>query len=105
MDKVYDRCQRNLDDGMRAYLLVPLDILQAARTNADSVAPNRISVEAIESFVGGNVDELARFSKVELAAQLGQLISIYNARVDAIEIDKSMLIEPPHNLIPRTRTT
>lgn len=103
MSKVYERCQKNLQDGMRAYLLVPQDILQAARTNAEFSARAQISVESIESFVGGNVDELSRFSKVELAAQIRDLIEVYNSRVDAAEIDKSMLIELPHNLSPRQR--
>lgn len=103
MGGVYDRCRQNLEQGMRAYLLVPADILLAAKQNADSVAPHRISVEAIESFVGGNVDELSRFSKTELTSQLRELISIYNKRVDAIEIDKSMLIEVPNNILSSPR--
>ncbi|HRD32513.1 MAG TPA: DUF4928 family protein [Fimbriimonadaceae bacterium] len=103
MDKVYDRCRENLSSGLRTYLLVPGSILQAAQTNASSVADGRISVESIESFVGGNVDELAQFSKSELLLQVRELIRTYNARVDAVEIDKGMLIELPHNLEPHVR--
>lgn len=103
MDKVYERCERNLLDGMHAYLLVPQEILHAARINADSIAPQQISVESIESFVGGNVDELASFSRSELVHRIRDLILKYNERVDAVEIDKSMLIELPHNLSTRVR--
>jgi len=98
MDHVYDRCLQNLKNGMKAYLLVPQSILVAARTNADSVAPSSISVESVEGFVGGNVDELSRFSRHELSIQIRELINIYNQRVDIVEIDKSMMIEMPHNL-------
>lgn len=102
-DKVYERCRKNLDAGMSAYLLVPSNHENGTSNMANSIAEGRISVESIESFVGGNVDELARFSRPQVAAQLKALIDTYNKRVEAVEVDKSMLIVLPHNLMPRAR--
>ncbi|HEX7447047.1 MAG TPA: DUF4928 family protein [Pirellulales bacterium] len=94
----FEKCKRNLDDGLRVFLLVPDSVLEGARQNANLAAPGRIAVESIESFVGQNVDELANFSQNRLVRGLRALIEAYNARVDAVEIDKSMLVEIPRNL-------
>jgi hypothetical protein len=56
-------------------------------------------VVAIEGFVAQNLDELAVFGKDDRRAGLRALIETYNRRVDAVELDKSVLIEVPPNLI------
>jgi hypothetical protein len=95
---VYERCRRNLAAGYGVYLLVPEHSVVGAKQNAEATAPGRIAVEAIESFVAQNLDELATFGQDERAAQLRLLIETYNRRVDAVERDKSLLIELPPNL-------
>jgi hypothetical protein len=102
-DSVYERCRRNVGEGRRAYLLVPDEHVQGARARADDVVPGRVAVEAIESFVGQNVEEMAAFSQHELQARFLALLETYNRRVDAIEIDKSIMVEIPPNLLPRDR--
>lgn len=97
-DKVYERCRKNAEDGMRSYLLVPDEHVQSARARAKEEIPGRVAVESIESFVGQNVEELAGFSNDDLVDQFRTLINIYNDRVDAIEIDKSIMIKIPPNL-------
>ncbi len=69
-----------------------------ARQNAEAIAPGKIAVESIESFVGQNIEELSSFSKSEIANGFRSLLKIYNERVDAVETDKSVLVEVPPNL-------
>jgi hypothetical protein len=98
MPALYEKCQQNLNDGMRVYLLVPDRTLNGARQNADLILPGRVAVESIESFVSQNIEELLDFSKKKLTAGLRGLLETYNKRVEACEIDKSMLIEMPKNI-------
>ena len=103
MDKVYDRCRKNVEQGMRAYLLVPDDHVQSARRRSKDEIPGRVAVESIESFVGQNVEEMASFSQDELNAKFYELLVVYNARVETIEVDKSVMIEIPPNLQPKKK--
>lgn len=98
MSSVYDRCKQNLNDGYRTFLLVPEDSTIGARQNAEATAPGRIAVESIESFVGQNVEELSNFSKTGIVDRFRHLLKIYNERVNAVETDKSVLVEVPPNL-------
>ena len=61
-------------------------------------AGRRISVQAIESFLAQNLDELTVFDSTRKARKLKQLLDTYNDRVNETENDKSMLIELPRNL-------
>lgn len=103
MDKVYERCRKNVEQGMRAYLLVPDDHVQSARARAKDEIPGRVAVESIESFVGQNVEEMAAFSQAQLNAKPLELLQVYNQRVDAVEVDKSVMIEIPPNLAGKGR--
>jgi hypothetical protein len=95
---VYERCRRNLEDGLRVYLLVPDRSLAAARQNVDLIIMGRAAVESIESFVSQNLEELSYFSKSKLVPGFRCLLETYNARVRTAEIDNSLLIEIPRNL-------
>jgi len=95
----YERCKRNIEEGLRAYLLVPDRILAGARQNAEATAPGQIGVASVESFVSQNIEELSTFSKNRLIEGFRHLLETYNTRVDAVENDKSMLIEIPQNLL------
>lgn len=94
----FQRCLENIRQGMKVYLLVPDNVLAAARQIAVLTAPSQISVESIESFVSQNLDEISAFSKNDVVNGFAQLLEIYNQRVDNIDNDKSLLIEIPHNL-------
>jgi hypothetical protein len=95
---VYEKCKRNIENGFRVYLIVPEGRIAAARENAEEVAPGKITVQSIESFVSQNIEELSNFSKERLAHGFYRLLKTYNERVDDVEVDKSMLIEIPRNL-------
>jgi hypothetical protein len=98
MTGVFEKCRTNLRDGLRVYLLVPDSFVVGARQNAEGIEPGRIFVESIEAFVGGNLDEMGEFEYAQTIEQFRSLLSAYNKRVDAVELDKSMLIEIPKPL-------
>ena len=91
----YEKCQRNLDDGLRVFLLVPDRALIGARQNADSHVSGEISVESIESFVSQNIEELSDFSSGKVSENLRGLLEIYNERVGEVETDLSLQIRIP----------
>lgn len=91
----YDKCARNLSDGFRAFLLVPDRILAGARQNADLQANGRISVEAIESFVSQNIEELSDFAGSRVSENIRLLIHMYNERIAEVETDLSLQIRIP----------
>ena len=99
MPAVFEKCQKNIAEGYRVYLLVPDRAVIGARQTAEGIMSGRIAVESIESFVGNNVEELAQFSKDRLKEGMKRLIDEYNRRVNEVETDKSLLIEMPKNLL------
>ncbi len=99
MPGVYEKCRRNLEVGFRVYLLVSDRNLIGAKQNAENMIPGKITVESIESFIGQNIEEVSSFSKEELVTSFRKLLETYNSRVDAVENDKSFLVEIPRNLL------
>jgi len=95
----FETYKRKTEYSFRTVILVPDRILAGARANAEAVAPGRIAVESIESFVGQTVDELSAFSKNRLLDDFRHLLELYNQRVEEVESDKSMLIELPQSLL------
>lgn len=91
----YDKCARNLSDGFRTFLLVPDRILAGTRQNADLQANGRISVEAIESFVSQNIEELSDFAGNKVSENIRLLIHTYNERIAEVETDLSLQIRIP----------
>ena len=98
MPEVYERCKRNVAVGYRVHLVLPDLVVIGTRQNAEAVVPGRIMVDSIEAFVGRNIEEQSGFSRDRLAHGFKRLLELYNARVDAVELDKSMLIELPKAL-------
>ena len=91
----YDKCLRNLADGLRVFLLVPDEILAGTRQNAQLDTNGRVSVESIESFVSQNIEELSDFSGAEVAQNIRRLLNRYNERVAKVETDLSLQIKIP----------
>ncbi|AEE53976.1 DUF4928 family protein [Haliscomenobacter hydrossis] len=99
MQAVFEKCQDNLTQGMKVYLLVPDAKLAAARQMGEQFCSGQIAVESLESFLSQNIDEISIFSSKKLGANLANLVKIYNERVDKVEVDKSLMIELPANLV------
>lgn len=95
---LYEKCRRNLKDGLKVYLLVRDKEVIGTKQNAENIAAGQIVVEPIETFVGQNLDELAIFSNERRATEFKRLLETYNRRVDAVEMNKSLMIEIPPNL-------
>lgn len=92
----YDKCQRNLADGLRVFLLVPDSILAGARQNMQLATAGRASVEAIESFVSQNIEELSDFEGQKVPYNMRRLLETYNERVAKVETDLSLQVMIPH---------
>lgn len=95
---LYDKCKRNLDAGLRVYLLVRNRDVVGTKQIAETTATGQIAVESVETFVSQNVDELSCFSEVQRRERILLLLEMYNRRVEAADINKSLLIEIPPNL-------
>jgi hypothetical protein len=91
----YDKCRVNLDNGLRVFLLVPDSALAAARHSAANELENRVSAEAIESFVSQNIEELSEFSGDKITGGFAALLKKYNERVAEVETNLSLQIEIP----------
>ena len=99
MQPVFDKCKRNLQNGLRVYLLVPDARISGARMLAEmNQLEHPLNIRAIEAFVADNIDELSTFSTDQLAHGFLRLLDEYNRRVDLAELDKSLMIEIPANL-------
>jgi hypothetical protein len=98
MDGVFKKCADNLRDGLKVYLIVPDSKLALSRALAGDCCDAQIAVESFESFVSQNIEEVGYFSSANLKHNLRTLLELYNRRVDAVEADKSIMIELPPNL-------
>jgi hypothetical protein len=98
MEGVYKKCQENLKEGLKVYLIVPDDKLAGARQLADQYGNGQIAVESLESFISQNIEEISVFASDKLKNSIVRLIKLYNERVNAVEVDKSLMIELPSNL-------
>ncbi|HND54141.1 MAG TPA: DUF4928 family protein [Pirellulaceae bacterium] len=95
---VIEKCGENLTCGLKAYLIVPNSELPKVAALADVVLSDRITVCSLESFVAANLEELAEFQTDARLDSFRRLLETYNRRVDAVETDKSMLVEIPRPL-------
>ena len=93
----FEKCKTNINSGYTIYLLVPERMVVGSRQNAENIAPNKITVQSIESFVSQNVENHQEITKKSLVVGFKKLLDCYNERVNQIERDKSMLIEIPPN--------
>jgi hypothetical protein len=65
---------------------------------ADDIAA-RISILALEAFVGQNIEELSEFESRQFEDRMVELLSVYNERTAAVETDHSLLVDIPASLI------
>ena len=100
-DNLFERVKENIQHGLRVYVVVPDEKLTTARGYAEEQLPgqaSQIALCAIEAFVAQNIDELSTFAKGQLLQGFRALLEAYNRRVDAVESDKSVLIDIPATL-------
>lgn len=98
MEALYDKCKGNLREGFRVYLIVPDRLLIGTKQISDLQAAGQITVYSVESFVSQNLDELSGFLRDQSPKRFLELLETYNERVNAVETNKSMMIDIPVNL-------
>ena len=93
------KMQGNLAENYRVVLITSSDKYAASCQLADVAGIlNRVDVYPAETFVAQNMDELAMFNRASFLKTFRRLLLTYNTRVDAIEPEKSLLIEIPGRL-------
>lgn len=98
-DALFAKCRQNIADGYRPVVLVPAARLVAGQQLAEnSGLSEKTSVQAIEDFIGTNVEEVSEFTAEGVRKNLRGLLEVYNERVAAIEPDPALLIRIPNNL-------
>ncbi len=94
-----ERCAHNLSQGYRTRVLVPDKLVAAAVGMAELAGLERqVAIQAIEDFVGTNIEEVAGFTKSQIRVNLLRLLERYNQRIQQAEPDLSLKIEIPANL-------
>jgi len=97
--RLLQRCQENLRQALSCILLVPEQKLPAVRALLETERlESRVAAESLESFIGQNVSELAKFVPEGLIRQFAALLDMYNRRVRQAETDMSLLITVPASL-------
>lgn len=100
MEKLISRCVENKRSGYRPVILTLESKVIAARQMADNVGmAELISVQAAEIFIGNNIEEIAIYDSDNIREGLARLIRTYNMRIDAIETDKSLMIDEPRWIV------
>lgn len=102
MEKLIQRCLSNKKAGYRPVILTTTDRVAAARQMleiADASMADRVLVLAAEEFIGTNIEEIAVYDGDQIRLDLARLVRTYNERIEAIETDKSLMIEEPRWLV------
>ncbi|EGT4350775.1 DUF4928 domain-containing protein [Cronobacter sakazakii] len=100
MEKLISRCVENKRAGYRPVILTLESKVVAARQMADNVGmSDQIAVQAAETFIGTNIEEIAVYDGDKIREGLARLIRTYNTRINTIEIDKSLMIDEPRWII------
>jgi hypothetical protein len=97
-EKVLEKCRMNVLDGYRVYLIVPSERLGMIQSQVQDTFDGKVQLVSIENFVSQNVDEIGEFGDKRITQELINLLNLYNQRVDAVELDKSLMIEIPNSL-------
>ncbi|MCK1843499.1 MULTISPECIES: DUF4928 family protein [Micromonospora] len=93
------RCKANRAAGYRCRVLVPEAKLAAALQLSElGQVGDYVAIQAVEDFVGTNVEEMAEFRDQSIRSGLRRLLETYNKRTAEAETDPSLLIELPENL-------
>jgi hypothetical protein len=93
MPPLVEKCRKNIEENLRPWLLIPERSMALFRAEVEQRITGPFTLTSIENFIAQNVAELAEFSAELLPKQLLRLLEIYNERVAAVEIDRSMQIE------------
>ena len=97
-EKVLEKCRMNVLEGYRVYLIVPFERLGIIQSQVQDIFDGKVQLVSIENFVSQNIDEIGGFGDKGITQGLIDLLNLYNERVNAVELDKSLMIELPNSL-------
>jgi hypothetical protein len=88
------KCNSNLGQNLKPLIITSLKGVGTAEGLAENISiSDRIDVFEFEQFVATNLFELGRGKKVQVNVSINDLIGRYNAIIEKVETDKSLLIE------------
>jgi len=91
---VVEKCAENMSAGLHPVLTVPRDKVEKARHLAEELGiEKRLSIVAIEDFIGENIIEMSHDSEQDFLSILKAIIEKYNLRLEQVETDLSLKIE------------
>jgi Domain of unknown function (DUF4928) len=94
------KCADNLRHALHPVLIVPEGAHSPGKfmVQQDAALRGRVDVWELVAWLGQNLEELGELASATVRAQAVALVQLYNQRVDAVEFDKSLLIDLPPNL-------
>ncbi|UTT45421.1 DUF4928 family protein [Micrococcus luteus] len=96
MEKLIQRCRTNLASGFRPVIITPENKVMAARQMAETYdLGERLDVLSAQVFIGTNIEEIGVYDGDAIRRHLGRLLTRYNDRIAAIEVDQSLRIDLP----------
>jgi hypothetical protein len=91
---VVEKCAENISGGLHPVLVVPRKEAPKATHLAEAVGiDKRLSVVALEDFIGENIIEMSHDSTRDFLSVLRSIVEKYNLRLQAVETDMSLKIE------------
>lgn len=93
-EALMQKCQRNINGGLRPIIVTTYPRLVVAETLASDIGlGGRVEVWDIEQFLATNVYELSLFKSTDRKVTVEKLISAYNHIIGLCETDPSLRIE------------
>ncbi len=93
-EAVIQRCQDNLEAGLRPIIVTTKRGVAAAEVLAENQGiEERLDIFEVEQFIALNLYELSGFKADERKATIAEFVQRYNAIVDDVETDPSLKIE------------
>jgi hypothetical protein len=90
---VIQKCAGNLRAGKRPILIVPSDLVYKAQAFAEDMQiQDELMILPIEGFISTNILELSIAENKDFYVILGEIIALYNTRLEAVETDRSLRI-------------
>jgi hypothetical protein len=91
---VVQKCAANISTGLHPLLIVPREKVGKAVHLAEELGiDKRLSVVAIEDFIGDNIIEMSHDSQQDFLTVLKAIVEKYNRRLESVETDLSLKIE------------
>jgi hypothetical protein len=90
-DALIERCQENVDSGLRPIVVTAGRGVATVEGLAESAGlGEKIDVFEVEQFIALNLYEIGKFSSIEMKATIKDFVDIYNKIVEAVDTDPGL---------------